>query len=96
MVEQYAAEYITILCRRLPGVDSYYPFGPQPECFRVGGKIFADIPRWRQRGTDHSAGRPGYPPRANPAHGHSAVRTQFWKLYAAAISEQPYEQGAKG
>jgi len=43
VAEQYTTEDIALLCRRFPGVDSYYPFGPQPECFRVGGRIFAEI-----------------------------------------------------
>ena len=28
-------------CRRFPGVDSYFPFGPTVEVFRVGSKMFA-------------------------------------------------------
>jgi len=43
VAEQYTADGIITLCRQLTGVDSYYPFGPQPECFRVGGKIFAEV-----------------------------------------------------
>jgi len=31
------------LCGQYPSVTSDYPFGPQPECYRVGGKIFAEI-----------------------------------------------------
>jgi len=43
MAETYSATEVMALCRRYPGVDSYYPFGSQPECFRVGGKIFAEV-----------------------------------------------------
>ena len=28
-------------CRRFPGTESYFPFGPGVEVFRVGGKMFA-------------------------------------------------------
>lgn len=41
MTEAYTVKDILVLCRQFPRADS--PFGPQPECFRVGGRIFAEI-----------------------------------------------------
>jgi len=38
VAEQYTTEDIALLCRRFPGVDIYYPFCLQPECFRVAAK----------------------------------------------------------
>ena len=30
-------------CMKKPGAEEYFPFGEEPACFRVGGKIFAEL-----------------------------------------------------
>lgn len=34
---------IQALCAAFPGADYYYPFGEQPQCYRVGGRMFAEL-----------------------------------------------------
>lgn len=46
----YTIDDMIKLCSDLAGSDGDYPFGDQPICFRVGGKIFAEIYPERVKG----------------------------------------------
>lgn len=43
VANMFQVEMICSLCEQYSGVSFYYPFGETPKCYRVGGKIFAEV-----------------------------------------------------
>lgn len=94
MKKRMDIEEIVEFCGQFPGVNSNFPFGPQPQCFRVGGRIFAQVfPKGVQGALgillcDESIPREKIVPMVtlscNPAYG------DFWRRQYPGIVVRPY------
>ena len=97
------AEKVMLFCEAFTGVTCYFPFGPQPKCYRVGLKIFAEVYPHGVPGAlrillnDESVGREKLAPmvtlRCEPSHG-DFFRTLFpgvvLRPYHCPAAQQPY------